>query len=407
MPAFAERLRAADVDAAGGPPGVALLDRVPVLSKDDLVARQSAEPPFGGLLAAAARVRRVFQSPGPLYEPELDEPDPWGWAPALAAAGFEAGDVVLNTFAYHLSPAGAMFEAAAYALGCVVVPAGVGSFDLQVRAARDAGATAYIGLPSYLKALLERAEEQDVLLALRRAFVTAEPLPPSLREWLRSRVPVVQQGYGTAEAGNLGYECERMSGLHVPEDRYVQVCDLRDGQPRWGGEEGQVVVSLLSADYPLVRLGTGDLSAFLDGTCPCGRWTPRLAGWLGRVGEAVKVRGMFLHPRQARSVMAGVPGSRPTASSSSGSSTRTTCAARSCRRLPAATWWSGSARGCERGCASTSRSASSTPSTLTAPRSSTTAPGSSGKTASSGQGGRWGRWGRVLAPFPCARMREN
>jgi phenylacetate-CoA ligase len=250
----------------------------------------------------------VFQSPGPLYEPQLAEPDPWGWAPALSAAGFATGDVVLNCFGYHLTPAGVMFEAAAQALGCVVVPAGVGGFDLQIRACVDTGATAFVGLPSYLKALLERAEAQGVVLPLQRAFHTAEPLPPSLRDWLQARVPVVRQGYGTAEAGNLGYECDRMAGLHVPEDRYVQVCGLQDGRSLWSGEEGQVVVSLLSPDYPLVRLGTGDLSAFLPGQCPCGRWTPRLAGWLGRVGEAVKVRGMFLHPRQVRSVMAGIPG---------------------------------------------------------------------------------------------------
>jgi phenylacetate-CoA ligase len=307
VPAFAERLRAAGV-GTGDRPGAAALDRLPVLSKDELVDLQAADPPFGGLLAPGARLRRVFQSPGPLYEPELDEPDPWGWAPALAAAGFEAGNVVLNTFGYHLSPAGVMFEAAANLLGCVVVPAGVGNLDLQVRACVDTGASAFIGLPSYLKALLDRAETLGQTLPLRRAFVTAEPLPPSLRDWLRARVPVVHQGYGTAEAGNLGYECEQLAGLHVPQDRYVQVCDLQDGRSRWNGEEGQVVVSLMRADYPLVRLGTGDLSAFLTGQCPCGRWTPRLAGWLGRVGEAVKVRGMFLHPRQARQVMDGIGG---------------------------------------------------------------------------------------------------
>ncbi len=307
VPAFARRLRAAGVDPTERT-NTAGLDRVPVVSKDELVDLQAAEPPFGGLLGPRARLRRVFQSPGPLYEPQLEEPDPWGWAPALAAAGFNRGDVVLNTFGYHLSPGGVMFEAAAQVLGCVVVPAGVGNLDLQVRACVDSGATAFVGLPSYLKALLEKAEGQGETLPLRRAFVTAEPLPASLREWLRTRVPVVHQGYGTAEAGNLGYECELMTGLHVPEDRYVQVCDLQDGQSRWGGEEGQVVVSLLGADYPLVRLGTGDLSAFMAGECPCGRWTPRLAGWLGRVGEAVKVRGMFLHPRQARRVMADITG---------------------------------------------------------------------------------------------------
>ncbi|HYN30489.1 MAG TPA: AMP-binding protein [Dermatophilaceae bacterium] len=307
VPAVADRLRAAGPDAGDAPSPAALLDRVPVMTKDDLISLQAARPPFGGLVAEQARLRRVFQSPGPLYEPELAGPDPWGWAPALSAAGFTAGEVVLNCFGYHLTPAGRMFEAGAHALGCVVVPAGVGGSDLQVRACVDTGATGFLGLPSYLKALLERAEAEGVRLPLRRAFLTAEPLPPSLREWLQDRVPVVRAGYGTAEAGNLGYECDEVTGLHVPEDRYVQVCDLHEGRSLWSGEEGQVVVSLLSPDRPLVRLGTGDLSAFLPGECPCGRWTPRLAGWLGRVGEAVKVRGMFLHPRQARAVMADLP----------------------------------------------------------------------------------------------------
>src|SRR5581483_9031052 len=180
-------------------------------------------------------------------------------------------------------------------------------FDLAVRAARDLAATAYIGLPSYLKALLEKAEEAATPLAFQRAMVTAEPLPPSLRSWLEERVPVVRQMYGTAESGNLGFECEAASGLHVPEDALVEVCNLDDGSPRLDGGEGQVVVTVFSAHYPLVRFGTGDLSAFAAGDCPCGRSAPRLVGWLGRTGEAVKVRGMFLHPRQVTAVMAQVP----------------------------------------------------------------------------------------------------
>lgn len=308
-PALQTRLRAAAVEPREVV-NVDALDRLPVLGKDDLVDLQTADPPFGGLLAPGTRIRRIFQSPGPLYEPELDEPDPWRWGVALAAAGLGADDVVLNTSGYHLTPLGAMFEEAVRALGGTVVPAGVGNLDLQVRACVDLGATAYIGLPSYLKALLDKAGELGVSGALRleRAFVTAEPLPPSLRELVEQRVPVVRQGYGTAEAGNLGYECERKSGFHVPDDALVQVCDLATGSALWAGEEGQVVVTLFRKDYPLVRLGTGDLSAFLVEPCECGRPTPRLAGWLGRVGEAVKVRGMFLHPRQARSALATLPG---------------------------------------------------------------------------------------------------
>jgi phenylacetate-CoA ligase len=308
VPALAERLRAAGL----GPTeltSIDELDRIPVLTKDDLVELQAAAPPFGGLLGADAPVRRIFQSPGPLYEPELDEPDPWRWRPAFEAAGFSSGEIVLNAAGYHLTPLGAMLEEGVRALGGVVVPGGVGNLDLQVRACVDLGATAYVGLPSYLKALLDKADELDVgsSLRLERAFVLAEPLPPSLRAVLEERVRVVAQGYGTAEGGNLGYECELKAGFHVPDDALVEVCDLDTGRGLWDGEEGQVVFTLLREHYPLVRIGTGDLSAFVPDPCECGRPTPRIVGWLGRVGEAVKVRGMFLHPRQLRSVMSEVP----------------------------------------------------------------------------------------------------
>lgn len=287
---------------------VAAVDRLAILSKDDLIDLQAKDPPFGGLVDPGSRIRRIFQSPGPIYEPEPDTDDPWRAAPALEAAGFGPDDTVLNCFGYHLTPAGVMFEEGAKALGCRVVPAGVGNFDLAVRAARDLPATAYIGLPSYLKALLEKSEDGDgPPLCFQRALVTAEPLPPSLRTWLEERVPVVRQMYGTAESGNLGFECEAASGLHVPTEALVEVCGLDDGVPRLDGGEGQVVVTVFSPHYPLVRFGTGDLSAFASGECPCGRPTPRLVGWLGRTGEAVKVRGMFLHPRQVTAVMAQLP----------------------------------------------------------------------------------------------------
>jgi phenylacetate-CoA ligase len=311
VPALRERLASAEITPADLD-GIDALGRIPVLSKDELLELQAKQPPFGGLLAEDARPRRVFQSPGPLYEPEANESDPWGWGPALHTAGFSPRDVVLNAFGYHLSPAGAMFEQGAFVLGCTVLPGGVGNLDLQARACLDLGVTAFIGLPSYLKALIgaleSTAAERDGSHALERAFVTAEPLPASLRSWLRERVSVVRQGYGTAETGNLGYECDAEEGLHVPEDPLVQVCALEDGQPLGPGEQGQVVVTLFREDYPLVRFGTGDLSAFLPEPCPCGLPTPRLAGWLGRVGEAVKVRGMFLHPRQLREAMSGVAG---------------------------------------------------------------------------------------------------
>lgn len=307
VPGFAARLH----DAGLAPLEVttlAALDRLPVLTKDELVDLQAADPPFAGMVAPDARPRRVFQSPGPLYEVEFGTPDHWRWRAALEAAGFSSDDIVINAFAYHLTPAGAMFEQACHEVGAAVLPAGVGSLDAQVRACADLGVTGYIGVPSYLKALLEHAGGSDRPLKLRRAFVTAEPLPPSLREWLLGHLEVVRQGYGTAETGNLGYECAEMDGWHAPADALVQVCDLTTGEAIYGGDEGQVVATVLSPDAPLVRFGTGDLSAWHDEPCACGLATPRLRGWLGRVGEAVKVKGMFLHPRQVAQVMGSVEG---------------------------------------------------------------------------------------------------
>lgn len=291
------RLRPDDLD------GVAALDRLPIIGKDDLLEWQQREPPFGGMLADGAQVRRVFQSPGPLYEPELDQPDPWRWAPALRCAGFGSDDLVVNCFGHHLTPAGAMFEEACRSLGARVLPAGVGSLDLQARACADLGVTAYVGLPSYLKALLEKAEQLGLDVVLHRAFVSAEPLPPSLRSWLADRVPTVRQGLGTAETGHLGYESARLDGLHVAGDALVQICDLTTGEALTDGREGQVVTTVLAPEYPLVRFGTGDLSAWAEPAPDEPEPTPRIRGWLGRVGDAVKVRGMFLHPRQVGAVM--------------------------------------------------------------------------------------------------------
>lgn len=306
-PGFGQRLAGAGLDPEEITDAAAL-DRLPVLDKDTLLEQQHARPPFGDLLAPDAEVRRIFQSPGPLYEPEVGTGDTWRWAPALRTAGFGSDDRVLVAFGFHLSPAGAMFEAACDALGATVVPAGIGNKEAQLRACRDLGVTAFVGPPSYLKALLDAAREEGHPLSLRRAFVTAEPFPPSLRALLEEEVPVVRQGFGTAETGHLGHECEARDGLHVPEDALVQICDLDTGAARHDGGEGQLVVTLLSTDYPVVRFGTGDLSAWSLAPCPCGAATPRIRGWLGRVGDAVKVKGMFLHPRQVDQVVGGVAG---------------------------------------------------------------------------------------------------
>jgi phenylacetate-CoA ligase len=304
---FRQRLQAAGTDAETLT-DVAALDGLPILSKDELLELQHDQPPFGRMLADDAEVRRIFQSPGPLYEPEVEAGDAWRWAPALQAAGFSAADRVLIAFGFHLSPAGAMFEAACLELGAAVLPAGVGNKEAQVRACRDLKVSAYVGPPSYLKALLEAAEQEGGRLGIERAFVTAEPLPPSLRDLLETRVPTVRQGYGTAETGNLGYECEAREGLHVPTDALVQICDLTTGEALHDESEGQLVVTLLSTAYPVVRFGTGDLSRWSLEPCRCGATTPRTQGWLGRVGDAVKVKGMFLHPRQVDQVVGSTAG---------------------------------------------------------------------------------------------------
>ena len=305
VPAFAVRLAAAGL-TADSIRGVGDLAALPVLTKDDVLAQQQHEPPYGGLLAPGAQVTRVFQSPGPIYEPQLSGSDPWRWGQALSSMGFGADDTVLNCFGYHLSPAGAMFEEGCFAIGARVLPGGIGTQDLQARAIADLGVTAYTGLPSYLKALVERFDELGLgrdRWRLTRALVTAEPLPDSLRALLEERVPIVRMAYGTAETGLLAYEREPGAGLVLADGVLVEVCDLDTGAPITQGE-GQIVITLLRPEYPLVRFGTGDVSAWVDGR----DGAPRLAGVLGRVGQAVKVRGMFLHPRQAQAAIAGIDG---------------------------------------------------------------------------------------------------
>lgn len=305
VPAFVERLESAGV-VGRSVTGVDDLAALPILTKDEILLQQRASPPFGGWLDDTADVRRIYQSPGPIYEPQLVGPDPWRSRWALAAAGFTNRDLVLNCFGYHLTPAGAMFEEGCFALGAAVVPAGTGSKDLQASIVADLGVTAFTGLPSYLKALIDRYDELGLPAGqwrLERASVSAEPLSDSLRAELNRRVPNVLMSYGTAETGLLGFEDRPGGGMAIPEDVLVQICDLDSGRPIASGE-GQVVVSVLRPEYPLIRFGTGDVSAWIEG--PDGR--PRLAGILGRVGQAVKIRGMFLHPAQAAAALKEVAG---------------------------------------------------------------------------------------------------
>ncbi|WP_338748087.1 phenylacetate--CoA ligase family protein [Janibacter alittae] len=305
VPGLADRFTRAGVDPQGIR-GVADLTCLPVLPKDAVIAQQAQAPPFGGLLAPDARVARVFQSPGPLYEPQLVGDDYWRWGQVFNDLGLGPGDTVLNCFGYHLSPAGAMMEAGVHATGASVVPGGIGNQDLQVRAIADLGVSAYCGLPSYLKVLIERFDEQALpsrRWRLERAMVTAEPLPDSLRELLTERVPTVRMAYGTGETGLLAYETGDGHGLALADGVLVQVCDPT-GTPVEDEREGEVVVTVLRPHYPLVRFGTGDRSGWM--VAPDG--SLRLRGVLGRTGAAVKVKGMFLHPSQAATLMSGVEG---------------------------------------------------------------------------------------------------
>jgi phenylacetate-CoA ligase len=306
-PAFRRRL-----DKAGLKPAdlqtAADLTRLPILRKDDLIQLQKENPPFGGLLAVPiSDMQRVYLSPGPIHEPGPKGADTGRWAPALKAAGFAAGQIAINAFSYHLTPAASSLEAALFAVGCVVFPGGIGNQEQQIQAILDYHITNYVGLPSYLKALIEKAREAGHSLPLRRAFVLAEPLPASLRQELQAAGVAVYQGYGTAECGNLGYECSAISGWHIPDGVIVQICDPVTGEPLPHGEQGEVVATVLNPYYAIVRFGVGDLSSINHTPCPCGLASLRLNGWQGRVGAATKVRGMFLHPAQLANAMKHFP----------------------------------------------------------------------------------------------------
>jgi phenylacetate-CoA ligase len=309
----APRFRVA-MDAAGvGPRDIHRLTdlaKIPITRKDDLPAIQAEDLPFGGLAAVPARsLKRIFMSPGNIYDLQGQGADFWRFRPALAAAGFRSGDIVLNTFAYHLTPAGFMLDGALRALGCVVVPSGPGNTESQVRAASDLGATGYVGTPSFLYTILKRAAEMRSPLQLEVAWVTAEMLPDSLRHELETDYGVrVLQGYGTADLGMLAYECLEKKGMHLHPEVILEVLDLETQEPAAPGHPGIVVATILDETYPLVRFATGDLSAFMeDQSCSCGRTAPKLAGILGRVGDAVKVKGMFVRGSQMEEVLKRFP----------------------------------------------------------------------------------------------------
>jgi len=306
-PALAERLAGIDPEAIDSR---AALARLPVLRKGDLAALQKARPPFGGLDARnAGGVRRIFASPGPIYEPEGPGPDHWRFARPLFAAGFRPGELVHNCFAYHFTPAGSMLETGAHALGCAVFPGGTGQTEQQVAVIASLRPAGYVGTPSFLRIILERADELGVALpSLTKALVSAEPFPPSLRDALAVRGIDGYQAYATADVGVIAYETAAREGLVVDEGVLVEIVRPGTGDPVAPGEVGEVVVTpLANAVYPLIRFGTGDLSAELPGPSPCGRTNLRIRGWLGRADQATKVKGMFVHPGQVAAIVGRHP----------------------------------------------------------------------------------------------------
>jgi len=308
--AFGEML--ADVNAADICNRAALA-QLPVIRKHELLERQKAhrtQNVFGGFSAQkfGPGMRRVFASPGTIYEPEGARDDYWRVARALYAAGFRSGDLVHNSFSYHFTPAGSMMETGSHALGCTVFPAGTGQTEQQVGAMAELQPAGYAGTPSFLKIILEKAAEMGVALpSVTKALVSGEAFPPSLRDWFGARGVTAYQCYATADIGLIAYETSAREGLVLDEGVIVEIVRPGTGDPVPEGEVGELVITTLNPDYPLIRFGTGDLSAVLPGQCPTGRTHTRIKGWMGRADQTTKVRGMFVHPSQVNDVVKRFP----------------------------------------------------------------------------------------------------
>ena len=304
-PALAGLLR--DVDPAQVADRAALA-KLPVIRKSELGKAQADRPPFGGFTTVApAEFEHVFQSPGPIYEPGRLGGDWWRVGRFLHAAGIGRGDIVQNCFGYHLTPAGMIFESGCRAVGAAVLPAGTGQTELQVRAAADVGTTAYAGTPDFLKVILDKAAEMGVSLRITRAAVGGGALFPSLRAEYRDRGILCLQCYATADLGNIAYESPAMEGMIVDEGVIVEIVRPGTGDPVPDGEVGEVVVTTLNPDYPLIRFATGDLSAVMPGESPCGRTNQRIRGWMGRADQTTKIKGMFVRPEQVADLVARHP----------------------------------------------------------------------------------------------------
>lgn len=281
------------------------LASLPVLRKSELAARQAKSPPFGGF--PVMNTAHVFQSPGPIYEPGGISHDWWRMGRFLHAVGIGADDIVQNCFGYHLTPAGMIFESGARAVGAAVLPAGTGQTELQVTAARDIGTTAYAGTPDYLKVILDKADEMGVALNFTKAAVGGGALFPSLRQEYADRGITCMQSYATADLGNIAYETPSLEGMVVDEGVIVEIVTPGTGVPVASGEVGEVIVTSLNPDYPLIRFATGDMSAVLAGQSPCGRTNMRIKGWMGRADQTTKIKGMFVRPEQVAALVAKHP----------------------------------------------------------------------------------------------------
>jgi len=304
----------ADVNATGVNSRAALAN-LPVIRKTELLERQKASRAAGGsvfggfsALGFGKAMPRVFASPGTIYEPEGTRGDYWRMARAIFAAGFRTGDLIHNSFSYHFTPAGSMMENGAHALGCTVFPGGTGQTEQQVSAMAELQPAGYIGTPSFLKIILEKAAEQGVALpSVRKALVSGEAFPPSLRDWMTERGVAAYQCYATADVGLIAYETSAREGLVLDEGVIVEIVRPGTGDPVPEGEVGELVVTSLNPDYPLIRFGTGDLSAVMAGPCPTGRTHQRIKGWMGRADQTTKVRGMFVHPGQVAQIAKRFP----------------------------------------------------------------------------------------------------
>ncbi len=298
----------AEVDPAGcaSRPALAAL---PLTRKRDLIDLQKAAPPFGGLNALASdKVKRVFASPGPIFEFQGDEVDQWRFARALYAAGFRPGDLIHNCFSYHFTPGAFLFEGGARKLGCPIFPGGIGQTEQQVEAMVGLRPAGYVGTPSFLKIIVDKAAAMGAdISSLKTALVSGEALPGAIRQSLQERGIRVRQCYATADIGAIAYETEIDAGMVVEEDVLLEIVRPGTGTPVAPGEVGEVVVTTFNRDYPLIRFATGDLSAILPGVSACGRTNQRLRGWLGRADQTTKIKGMFVHPEQVAEIQARFP----------------------------------------------------------------------------------------------------